>query len=244
MPGSAITVDELASLLALLPEPPLIPDRTPGNDDAFPTARFMRFDRDPDEPDRVLVLQPDGKWRTLTGDCAYPPTEDGLPYDTDAEKPMEGRRVDLPPGVVVRRLLQVLAMVGAFEIWGNYHERRLAWCAAPDPYNFALEDGCYRFQSLSDLYLQHIMGHSPQFAAQAEPAPSGVLRVYGGIALQLARDSGFQLKMRDKSGAIVDCPLEEAGFLLRRISTAANEADVGFWLPNGEMDIFLDLRQA
>jgi len=144
----------------------------------------------------------------------------------------------------VRRLLQTLALAGAFEIRGNYRERWVGWYASPDPYNCALEDGCYRFNALADLWLQHIMGNLPQFAAQAEPMPPGVLRVHGGIALQLARDSGFQLKMRSKSGAIVDCPVEEAGFLLRRISAAGNEAEVRSWLPHGEMDIFLDLRQA
>jgi hypothetical protein len=244
MPESGTTADEVAILLALLPEPPLIPDPMPCNDDAFRTARFVRFDRDPDEPDRVLVLHPDGRWHTLTGDKVYPPTEDGLPYDVDTEQPIEGRRVELPSGLIVRHLLRVLATVGAYEIWGNYHERQLRWSATPDPYNCALEDGCYRFQSLSDLYLQQIMGHSPLATTQTEPAPAGVLRVYGGVALQLARDSGFQLKMRDKSGAIVGCQTDEAGFLLRRIGAAANEADAHYWLPNGEMDIFLDLREA
>jgi hypothetical protein len=244
MPESPINVAELTDLLSRLLEPPLLPDSTSQTDDSFPTTRFVRYDRDPDEDDRVLVLHPDGKWRNLTGDRAYPATSKGLPYDIDTDQPMEGRRIDLPSGQIVRRLLQALALAGAFGIRGNFHERWMGWYASPDPYKCALEDGCYRFNSLADLWLQQIMGHLPQFAAQAEPMPPGVLRVYGGIALQLARDSGFQLKMRSKSGAIVDCPVEDAGFLLRRISAAANEAEVRSWLEHGEMDIFLDMRQA
>jgi hypothetical protein len=243
MPESPINVAELAELLSRLLEPPLLPDRTPQDNEGFLTARFVRYDRDPDEDDRILVLHPDGEWRNLTGDRACPSADNGLPYDIDTDQPIEGRRIDLPAGAVVRRLLQALALAGAFEIRGNYHERWVGWYASPDPYDCALEDGCYRFKSLADLRLQHIMGNLPQFAAHAEPSPPGVLRVYGGIALQLARDSGFQLKLRSKSGAIVDCPVEEAGFLLRRISSAGNEAEVRSWLPHGEMDIFLDLQQ-
>ena len=243
MPATPIDVAELAELLCRLLEPPLLADGTPQDDEAFLSVRFVRYDRDPDEDDRVLVRHPDGEWRNLTGDRAWPSADNGLPYDIDTDQPIEGRRIELPAGEIVRRLLQALALAGTFEIRGTYQERWLGWFASPDPYKVALEDGCYRFNAQADLSLQHIMGQLPQFAAQAEPLPPGVLRVYGGIALQLARDSGFQLKMRNKTGAIVDCPVEEAGFLLRRISAAENEAEVRSWLPLGEMDIFLDLQQ-
>jgi hypothetical protein len=68
MPESPINVAELAALLSRLLEPSLLPDRTLQNDDAFLPARFVRYDRDPDEGDRILVLDPNGEWRSLTGD--------------------------------------------------------------------------------------------------------------------------------------------------------------------------------
>src|SRR5580658_10296901 len=104
MPESPINVAELAALLSRLLEAPLLPDHAPQDDEAFLSARFVRYDRNPGEDDRVLVLHPDGEWRNLTGDRAWPPTDNGPPYDIDTDQPIEGRRIDLPAGEVVRRL--------------------------------------------------------------------------------------------------------------------------------------------
>lgn len=236
-PGAALT-----KLIGQLLD--LMPDRTAPDDEPFLTQRFICFDCNPDEEDRILALHSDGMWRNLKQTAEYPSGDDGLPFDLDRCQPVAGRRVDLPSGDVVQQILRALALCGTFEIWGKYHERWMQWWAEPDPYNCELVDGCYRFQALTDLYMQQIMGKLPLFEASVEPAPPGVLRVYGAVALELARSTGFPLKMRNKDGAIVDCPLDEAGFLLRRMSDEKQESSVRYWLRNGEYDLFFDLKPA
>ncbi len=236
--------DEEVALLTQLLEGEFLPDLPPSGDEAFLTRRFVRYDRDPDEWDRVLALHPDGVWRGLAQEGSCSSGDDGLPFDIDDRRPIKGRCVNLPPGPIVRRLLQALAFANAFEIRGKYHERWMSWWAEPDPYHCEVDHGRYQFRALSNLYMQHILGQFPELASDIESPPAGVLRVQGGVALQMARMSGFALKRRDKDGSVVDCSQDDAGFLLRRISEAEDADGVRRWLPHGEADIFLDLRQA